>query len=140
MYTVFAIILGKYDEGWTPLCYHSEANYAFDSPPTPPPPHSSLFSKPNIHLLSHGPLYAHVHTHIALNTLSYFAYLSKLKPLHLPSHTAVRCLAASVAHAISLANLKLLYGFLQCPRADFPLLTLPNQSITPNCSITLVKS
>lgn len=82
--------------------------------------------------------YMHTSTHTF--TQSYCPNLpSKLKPLHLPSHTAVRYLAASIAPAISLTNLKLPYGFLQRPRAGFPLLTLPNQSITLNCSISLVK-
>lgn len=126
-------------EGWMSLRYHSETNYTFDFPP----PRGPFFSKPHIHLLSRGQFYAQVHTHMhtVLNTLSYFPYLSsKLRPLCLPCHSAVRCLPASVIPAISLTNLKLLYGFHQCPRADFPLLALPNQSITLNCSITLVKS
>lgn len=48
---------------------------------------SSLISKPHIHLLSHGQLYAHIHahTHTYTFTHSYFPYLpSKLKPPRLP--------------------------------------------------------
>lgn len=108
----------------------------------------SLFSKPHIHLLFHGQLYAqvHTHTHTPASTecqthwLIFLICLLSSSRRNLPSHTAVRCLAASVAPATSLTNLKLLYGSLQCPRADFPLLTRPNQSITANCSITPVKS
>lgn len=112
------------DVRWTAFYYQSETNYTFDSPP---PPHRSVFSKPHIHLLSLAALCVSSHIHIL--TVSYFPYLSSKPP---QPHSSLA--------AISLSNLKLLYGSLQSPPADFFLFSLSqNQSITPNCSITLVK-
>lgn len=51
--------------------------------------------------------------------------------LYLPSRPAVAGrLPVSLSLAVSLTNLKLLYRFPQCPRADFLVSALPDRSLT----------